>query len=109
MILAAIVPALAVRLLLARRHADREPEDLVGKRIGGVQGDQIRIDAVFKINDLESDYEFVPMSFDPQPLVDGEMDLITCYVTNQPIQLQLQGHDASRLRSPTSGSSRTAT
>ena len=24
------------------------------------------------------------MGFDPQPLVDGEMDAITSYVTNQP-------------------------
>ena len=66
-------------------------EDLVGKRIGGVQGDQIRIDAIFELNGLPVDYEFVPMSFDPQPLVDGEMDVITAYVTNQPVQLGLQG------------------
>ena len=33
------------------------------------------------------------MSFDPQPLVDGEMDVIVSYVTNQPIQLRLQGHE----------------
>ena len=65
--------------------------DLVGKRIGGVQGDQIRIEAIFALNDLPVDYEFVPMSFDPQPLVDGEMDVITAYVTNQPVQLALQG------------------
>jgi ABC-type nitrate/sulfonate/bicarbonate transport system substrate-binding protein len=71
------------------------PADLVGKRIGGVQGDQIRIDAIFELNGLEADYEFVPMSFDPQPLVDGEMDIMTCYVTNQPIQLRAQGHDVT--------------
>jgi len=66
-------------------------EDLVGLRIGGVQGDQIRIDAIFTLNDLPVDYEFVPMSFDPQPLVDGDVDVITAYVTNQPVQLGLQG------------------
>jgi ABC-type nitrate/sulfonate/bicarbonate transport system substrate-binding protein len=70
-------------------------DDLVGKRIGGPQGDQLHIEAVFAVNDLDpQDYTFVPMSFDPQPLVDGEMDAITCYVTNQPVQLELQGHDA---------------
>jgi ABC-type nitrate/sulfonate/bicarbonate transport system substrate-binding protein len=31
------------------------------------------------------------MSFDPQPLIDGDADVITCYVTNQPIQLELRG------------------
>lgn len=65
--------------------------DLVGKRIGGHQGDQVRIETAFKVNGLDIDYEFIPMSFDPQPLVDGEMDVITCYVTNQPIQLELRG------------------
>lgn len=66
-------------------------QDLVGKRIGGPQGDQVQIDALFKVNGLEPDYEFVPMGFDPQPLVDGEMDAIASYVTNQPLQLELQG------------------
>lgn len=71
------------------------PEDLIGLRIGGPQGDQVQIDAMFRANGLEPDYEFVPMGFDPQPLADGEMDAIASYVTNQPIQLQLQGYDVS--------------
>ena len=70
-------------------------EDLVGLRIGGPQGDQVQIDALFKANGLEPDYTFVPMGFDPQPLADGEMDAIASYVTNQPIQLQLAGYDVS--------------
>ena len=71
-------------------------QDLVGKRIGGPQGDQVQIDALFKVNGLApDDYEFIPMGFDPQPLVDGEMDAIASYVTNQPIQLRVQGLDVS--------------
>ncbi len=70
-------------------------QDLVGKKIGGPQGDQVQIDAMFKANGLEPDYEFVPMGFDPQPLADGEMDAITSYVTNQPIQLTLAGYDVT--------------
>jgi ABC-type nitrate/sulfonate/bicarbonate transport system substrate-binding protein len=68
-------------------------EDLVGKRIGGPQGDQVPFEAVLKINGLPLDYTYVPMSFDPQPLVDGEMDVIISYVTNQPIQLRMQGYE----------------
>ena len=67
--------------------------DLVGKRIGGPQGDNVTFEAVLKINKLPLDYTYVPMSFDPQPLVDGEMDVIISYVTNQPISLRLQGHE----------------
>lgn len=66
-------------------------KDLVGKTIGGVEGDQIRIDAVFKINGLKPDYKFFTMNYDPQPLIDKQVDVITAYVTNQPIQLQLKG------------------
>lgn len=69
--------------------------DLVGLRIGGPQGDQVQIEAVLAANDLPIDYEFVPMGYDPQPLADGEMDVITSYVTNQPIQLELQGYDVT--------------
>ena len=68
--------------------------DLVGKRLGLTTGDEIRVDALFKVNDIEPEYETVPMSFDPQPLIDGDADAITCYVTNQPIQLALRGIDA---------------
>jgi len=65
-------------------------EDLVGKRLGLTTGDEIRVDALFRVNGLEPDYEMVQMSFDPQPLIDGDADAITCYVTNQPIQLGLR-------------------
>ena len=68
-------------------------EDLVDKRVGGPQGDQVQFEAVLKINGLPTDqYEYIPMTFDPQPLVDGEMDVIISYVTNQPIQLALAGN-----------------
>jgi ABC-type nitrate/sulfonate/bicarbonate transport system substrate-binding protein len=67
------------------------PADLVGKRIGGQQGEQPRLEAVFKANDLPVDYTFVPMSYDPQPLVAGDMDVITSYTTNQTIALAQQG------------------
>src|SRR5690606_1253518 len=66
-------------------------EDLVGRRIGAPQGNERFIDAVMQVNGIEPDYTFVPMGFDPQPLVDGEMDAMTVFVTNQPITLALQG------------------
>ena len=62
------------------------------------------IDAMFRVNGLEPDYEFVPMSFDPQPLVDGEMDAITC-VRDQPADPAAAAgrRGRGRRRSPTSG------
>lgn len=71
-----------------------DAKSLLGLKLGLTTGDEIRVDALFKVNGLEPDYETVPMSFDPQPLVDGDADAITCYVTNQPIQLALRGIEA---------------
>jgi ABC-type nitrate/sulfonate/bicarbonate transport system substrate-binding protein len=68
-----------------------KPADLVGKRIGGHQGEQPRLDAVFKANGLPAKYTFVPVSYDPEPLVKGDVDVITSYSTNQTISLGLQG------------------
>ena len=66
-------------------------EDMVGKRIGGSPDSPLNIDAVFAANDLPNDYEFVPIGFDPAPLANGEIDVIVCFVTNQPTVLELQG------------------
>ncbi|GAA0251382.1 ABC transporter substrate-binding protein [Cryptosporangium japonicum] len=68
-----------------------KPADLVGKKIGGLQGEQPRLDAVFTANGLKPDYTFVPVSYDPQPLVKGDVDAITSYSTNQTISLGLRG------------------
>ncbi|WP_170323970.1 ABC transporter substrate-binding protein [Cryptosporangium phraense] len=68
-----------------------KPADLAGKKIGGLQGEQPRLDAVFTANGLTPKYTFVPMSYDPQPLVKGDVDAITSYSTNQTISLGLQG------------------
>ncbi len=70
-------------------------KDLVGKTIGLTTGDEIRVNAIFKINGLAADYKSFAMSYDPQPLIDGDVDVITCYVTNQPIQLKLKGDDVA--------------
>jgi ABC-type nitrate/sulfonate/bicarbonate transport system substrate-binding protein len=67
------------------------PEDLIGKRIGGDEDSTVLVDAMFAVNGLEPDYEFVPIGFDPAPLPNGEVDAIVCFVTNQPTTLQLQG------------------
>lgn len=69
----------------------QQPADLIGKKIGGLQGEQPRLDAVFKANGLTPDYTFVPVSYDPEPLVKGDVDAITSYSTNQTISLGLQG------------------
>ena len=65
--------------------------DLVGKRIGGDQDSRGSLDAMFTLNDQPADYELVPIGFDPSPLVEGEIDAMVCFVTNQPLILEGEG------------------
>jgi len=68
------------------------PEDMVGKTLGGPEGDQVFLDAVLTINGLQAgDYDFVPIGFDAAPLVNGQVEGMTCYVTNQPLYLDIDG------------------
>lgn len=68
-------------------------EDMVGKRIGSPQGQQRELDAIFTLNGLEPDYEFVPIGYDVAALVNGDVDGITAFATNQGLILEEQGVD----------------
>jgi ABC-type nitrate/sulfonate/bicarbonate transport system substrate-binding protein len=70
----------------------RTAQDMVGKRLGGPQGDQRFFDTVLAVNGLKpGDYEFVPTGFDPEPLANGDVDALSVFVTNQPLTLEAQG------------------
>ncbi|HEY8986299.1 MAG TPA: ABC transporter substrate-binding protein [Streptomyces sp.] len=62
--------------------------DLVGRKILGQQGTQPTIDAALKVAGLPKDYTFVPVGFDPAPLVEKKGSAYTCFVTSQPIALE---------------------
>jgi ABC-type nitrate/sulfonate/bicarbonate transport system substrate-binding protein len=63
-------------------------KDLIGAKILGQQGVQATLDAVFARNGLKKDYSFVPVGYDPSPLVKKQGKAYTCFVTNQPITLE---------------------
>jgi ABC-type nitrate/sulfonate/bicarbonate transport system substrate-binding protein len=69
----------------------RTPQDLVGKKIGGPQGRQREIDAVFTINNLPKNYTFVPVGFGPEPLAKGDVQVLSAYATDVPLKLARQG------------------
>ena len=63
-------------------------EDMKGKTVLGQEGGQIDYDAIFALAGLEPDYEFIPVGFDPAPLVEEQGVAYTAYSTNQPIMLE---------------------
>ncbi|MGH2614225.1 MAG: ABC transporter substrate-binding protein [Thermomicrobiales bacterium] len=67
------------------------PHDLVGKKLGIQQSGVPIYDAFFTSIDIDpKSITYVPVQFDPAPLVAGEVDAFVSFQTNQPIQLKLQ-------------------
>lgn len=68
------------------------PQDLVGKKLGVQQSGNAIYDAFLTANDIDpASVTYVPVQFDPAPLVNGEVDAFASFQTVQPIQLQQQG------------------
>ena len=58
-------------------------QDMVGKRLGGVQGVQPKFDAMFTLNGLEPDYTFVPVGYTADPVINGDVDAQSVFVTDE--------------------------
>jgi ABC-type nitrate/sulfonate/bicarbonate transport system substrate-binding protein len=69
----------------------RTAQDLVGARVLGQQGVQPYVEAAMRLASVPVEYEFIPVGYEPSPLVEGQGDVYTCFATNQPIMLEQQG------------------
>jgi ABC-type nitrate/sulfonate/bicarbonate transport system substrate-binding protein len=85
----------AAWLSLAQRPV-RAAQDAVGARVLGQQGVQPYVEAAMRIAGVPVEYEFIPVGYEPSPLVEGQGDVYTCFATNQPIMLEQQGMVADR-------------
>lgn len=78
-------------LLSLARKPIRTAKDLVGAKVLGQQGVQPYIDAAMKLGGVPPTYQFIPVGYEPSPLLDGQGDVYTCFATNQPITLEGKG------------------
>lgn len=70
----------------------RTPHDLVGKKLGLQQTSYATYNAFFKANGIDpKSIHYVPVQYDPAPLVSGQVDAFASFQTNQPIALAQQG------------------
>ncbi|SNQ45423.1 putative NMT1/THI5 like protein [Frankia canadensis] len=66
---------------------------LKGKRLGGPQGIQTKFDAIFKLNGLEPDYKFIPTGYGPDSLLNGDVDVLAGFVTDEVLSYKKEtGH-----------------
>jgi ABC-type nitrate/sulfonate/bicarbonate transport system substrate-binding protein len=72
----------------------KTPQELAGKKLGIQQQGVPIYDAFFTSIGMDpKSVTYVPVQFDPAPLVSGEVDAFVSFQTNQPIQLKTQGID----------------
>ncbi|CAN5611911.1 hypothetical protein BH09ACT7_BH09ACT7_23610 [soil metagenome] len=65
-------------------------KQLVGKRIGGNQGVQTKFDAMFKLAGLQPDYTFIPTGYGPDPLINGDVDALAGFLTDEVLTYKAQ-------------------
>ncbi len=58
-------------------------KQLVGTKMGGPQGTQTKFDAMFTLAGLKPDYKFVPTGYGPDALINGEVDVLAGYITDE--------------------------
>lgn len=58
-------------------------EEMVGKRIGGSQGSQVKYDAMFSIAGLKPDYTYVPTGYGPDAVLNGDCDVQSVFITDE--------------------------
>jgi len=91
-IMASLFPVAPTGLISLPNRPILKPADLVGARLL-VQGPAERrvLDATFRLNHLPLNYQFVPVGFSPEALLQGGGDAYYCFVTNQPLTLENMG------------------
>ena len=73
----------------------KTPQDMVGKKIGVASGtNEVLFEALLEVNGIDpTQVEAVPVQFDPQPLMNGEVDGQIGFLTNEAITVGLEGFD----------------
>lgn len=68
-------------------------EDLVGIKFLGQPGAEANVKAALKLGGFDdTDYEFIPAGFTPEPLMEGQGEAYSAFLTNQPLILAEQGY-----------------
>ena len=75
------------------------PQDMIGKKIGVATGtNEILFEALLEVNGIDSgQVEVVPVQFDPQPLINGDVDGQIGFLTNEALAVSLKGFDVANM------------
>jgi ABC-type nitrate/sulfonate/bicarbonate transport system substrate-binding protein len=74
------------------------PEQMIGQRIGVQDSNASLFSALLAANGIdESEVTVVPIQYDPVVLVNGDVDAMIGYISNEPITLASQGVDVAQM------------
>lgn len=76
----------------------RTPEDMVGKTIGVQTGNESMIRLLMELNGLDPDsVKLVPVDYDPSPVINGEIDGMFAFATNESVIMEGAGVEATTM------------
>lgn len=75
------------------------PQDMIGKKIGVATGtNEILFEALLEVNGIDpGQVQAVPVQFDPQPLLNGDVDGQIGFLTNEALAVGLQGFEVANM------------
>lgn len=75
------------------------PQDMIGKKIGVASGtNEILFEALLEVNGIDpGQVEAVPVQFDPQPLMNGEVEGQIGFLTNEALAVELKGFEVANM------------
>lgn len=94
--LAAIYQRNPIVLISLAKNNIARPQDLVGKRVGIAPGDELIYQALLASQKIaRDDVTEVPIDVSLEPLLNGEIDVRTGFVTNEPMTLRQMGQEVN--------------
>lgn len=84
-----------IGIVSLKKNPVNSPADLVGKTLAVPPVNTITVEAMLKINGIDkADVNIVPYSYDPTPLIRGEIDASLDFTTNVPYTISTLGEEA---------------
>jgi NitT/TauT family transport system substrate-binding protein len=98
--LAAMYQKSPVVLFSLKQSGITSPKDLIGKRVGIKYGDttELTVRALLRKEGIsDRDIKEVSVSYDPSPLIQGRVDVLSGFAINEPISLNEKGYDINQI------------
>ncbi|MCB1192940.1 MAG: ABC transporter substrate-binding protein [Leptospiraceae bacterium] len=95
-VLASIFQHSPLAFMSLRKSGINTPEDMIGKKIMFGDDDKAPLISMLQDNGITvKDFDYIPHSFNNNDLINGKVDVMSIYITNEPFYFQKNGLDVN--------------